>query len=679
MAESHPRRCTLADLIEALSQSATRTHAVRETVVAATELLGDGVGVTLLRDDGRYGTVTFHHPDPEQRRLLTAALDRCGSAPEDTYSHALRIDRQPIVLSPLAPAQLADLVPVRPTSVAGLDVHAAVLCPIVTDGVYLGYLVAVRTAAGGTYLPVDVELAHTLTTLLSLAVFSGRARERLQAAEERHRHILQRISEGVLLLDSEGRVTDANEPAGVMLGRPADQVVGVPLHMFLERAEQVLLSRRLADSLVGRTTTGTVRLVRADSSHRTVRVSLSPLPDQPGQPNGSVCVMSDATDQLDARGLKRQLDHLRRLDSLGHLIGGFSHDFSNLFTVITGSAEMIVAYTEPDSPERQLATDIAQAADTGRALTHQLLAFGRTDGNRLETIPVADLLREMHPLLVRTLGEHITLEFASGTEVWPIRVERGPLEQALVNLAANARDAMPNGGVLRVEASNVEVEAAAGDTPARRMVHMVVTDTGAGMNEETRRRAFEPFFTTKPAAVGLGLTTTAGILRSIGGDITLESQPRLGTTVHLRLPAGESPTGPEATRPTVVRDVLVVEDQPDVAALVQRLCESAGYAVTVATDARTAVESVAAGANPDLLITDVVMPAMTGPELAAAIRSHCADLPVIYISGYTAAALGPQIQLDANSRLVEKPFNRSTLLGAVQTLCGPGPTHPAET
>jgi two-component system cell cycle sensor histidine kinase/response regulator CckA len=260
-----------------------------------------------------------------------------------------------------------------------------------------------------------------------------------------------------------------------------------------------------------------------------------------------------------------------------------------------------------------------------------------------------------------------------------VRAERGPLEQALVNLAANARDAMLHGGMLRVAATNEVVEPGQLEegAPTGRLVHMVVQDTGVGMSDETRRRALEPFFTTRPTAAGLGLATTAGIVQGIGGYITLESQPRMGTTVHLYLPAAEAaPAVDRRTTPAIIGRVLIVEDQPEVAQLVQRLIAPAGYEITVATDALTAVTQVAGGAQPDLLITDVVMPTMTGPELAGALRTHHPDLPVLYMSGYTAASLGPQLHLDDNSMLVEKPFTRSTLLGAIRSLCGPQPTAP---
>jgi CheY-like chemotaxis protein len=345
--------------------------------------------------------------------------------------------------------------------------------------------------------------------------------------------------------------------------------------------------------------------------------------------------------------------------------------------VVAGSADMIASTTAEDLPQHQLAKDIMNAVGTGRTLTHQLLAFGRTEGNRSEIIPIPDLLTDVQSLFSRTLGEHIGLDLAFGPDVWPIRAERGPLEQALVNLAANARDAMLRGGMLRVAATNEVVAPGqlAEGAPDGRLVHMVITDTGTGMSDETRRRALEPFFTTRATAAGLGLATAAGIVQGIGGHITLESEPRMGTTVHLYLPAADERPMPSADRLThsVIGRVLIVEDQPEVAQLVRRLIEPAGYAITVATDVVTAVAQVAAGAHPDLLISDVVMPTMTGPELATALRIHQPDLPVLYMSGYTAASLGPQLNLDQNSMLIEKPFTRSTLLNAIKSLCGPQP------
>ena len=670
---AYPLRYALADLALALSRACEDAAELRAIAArAAADMIGDGAGVQVLRDDGRYDAIAFHHPDVEQSAALGRVLDRSGQMPDDDFSTALAASRRPLVLAADGPEPL--------TGFENGDIYAAVLSPIIVDNTYAGYLILTRSQPGIFYATQEVELVRDIAGEVSLALASAQARERLRASEAKYRRVLETIPEGVLQLDPDGVATYANEPIGVVLGLPRAELIGVSLRGFLDDQGQKELTRRMAECKAGRSTVGATRLLRADGSQRSVRISMMPLTDEHGQYGGVVCMVTDTTDHIDARGLKRQLDHLRRLDSLGQLIGGISHDFNNLLTVVAGSADMIAGTTAEGSPQHQLAKDIMEAVGTGRTLTHQLLAFGRSEGHRPEIIPIPDLLTDVQSLFSRTLGEHIGLDLAFGPDVWPVRAERGPLEQALVNLAANARDAMLHGGMLRVAATNEVVEPGqlADGAPTGRLVHMVITDTGVGMSDETRRRALEPFFTTRPTAAGLGLATTAGIVQGIGGHIELESQPRMGTTVHLYLPAAEERAAPSADRqaPSVIGRVLIVEDQPEVAQLVQRLIEPAGYSITVATDALMAVTQVAAGAHPDLLITDVVMPAMTGPALASALRTHHPDLPVLYMSGYSAGSLGPQLNLDANSMLIEKPFTRSTLLGAIKSLCGPQPPLP---
>ncbi|GLY05742.1 MULTISPECIES: response regulator [Actinoplanes] len=666
---AYPLRYALADLALALSRAANPAEVRTIAARAAADMIGDGAGVQLIRDDGRYDEISYQHVDDEKSAVLGRALDRSGQLPDNQYSTTLATSRRPIVLA-------GDTAEGLTASDQGIT--AAVLSPVIVDNTYAGYLILTRHTPDAFYSTPEVELARDIAGELSLAVSSARAQERLRVSEERYRRVLETIPEGVLQLDPDGVATYANEPIGVVLGMPRAELIGVSLRGFLDNMGQKELDRRIAECRTGRSTVGATRLMRADGSRRSVRVSMMPVHDENGDFGGVLCMITDTTDHIDARGLKRQLDHLRRLDSLGQLIGGLSHDFNNLMTVVAGSADMIVGATEEGSQPNQYAKDILDAVGTGRTLTHQLLAFGRSEGNRPEVIPIPDLLTDVQALFSRTLGEHIGLDLAFGPDVWPVKAERGPLEQALVNLAANARDAMLHGGMVRVTATNEVIAPGqlAENAPTGKLVHLVVTDTGVGMEDEVRRRALEPFFTTRPTAAGLGLATTAGIVQNLGGHIELESEPRIGTTVHIYLPAAEERRKAERAggdKNAVIGRVLIVEDQPDVAQLVQRLIEPAGYEIAVATDALMAVTQVASGTRPDLLITDVVMPTMTGPELAGALRTHQPDLPVLYMSGYTAASLGPQLHLDENSMLLEKPFTRSTLLGAIRSLCGPQP------
>src|SRR4051794_31819856 len=550
-----PLRYALADLALALSRVSDDPVEVRSTAArAAADMIGDGAGVQLLRDDGRYDSIIYHHIDDERSATLARVLDHVGRLPDDDFSTTLAASRRPIVLAGDG---------AEPLGGGDQQIHAAVLCPVIVDNTYAGYLVLTRETPGALYSTAEVELARDIAGELALACSSAHALERLRASEERYRRVLETIPEGVLQLDTAGVATYANEPIGVVLGLPRAQLIGVSLRGFLDDQGQSELTRRLAECKAGRSTVGATRLMRADGSQRSVRMSMMPLSDDQGRYSGVVCMVTDTTDHIDARGLKRQLDHLRRLDSLGQLIGGISHDFNNLLTVVAGSADMIATTTAEGSPQHQMAKDIMEAVATGRTLTHQLLAFGRTDGNRPEIIPIPDLLTDVQSLFSRTLGEHIGLDLAFGPDVWPVRAERGPLEQALVNLAANARDAMLHGGMLRVAASNEVIEPgkAPQGAPSGKLVHLVITDTGVGMDDETRKRAMEPFFTTRPTAAGLGLATTAGIVQRFGGHIALESQPRMGTTVHLYLPAAEERTRPAVDRqttPNVIGRVLIV-------------------------------------------------------------------------------------------------------------------------
>jgi two-component system, cell cycle sensor histidine kinase and response regulator CckA len=705
----------LADLALALSRSSTRVDEVCETAVrAAAEMLGDGAAVQLVGDDGCYDAMIAYHPDADRSRSLAETLTRGGAVPDDPYSQTMRATRRPVLLSPLTPELLAGLTP-APDAAPGIT--AALLCPLIADNAYLGFLLVVRTGEKGAYAFGDAELIRDIAGELALALASARSLERLRRSEDRYSRVLESIPEGVVQIDAAGITTFANQPGSALLGLPREQLVGLPLRGFLDDRGQRQLAGWLAGSAgqsgaadaqpaappagIGGEPTpadgsavGDARVVRANGSTRSVRLCLTQLQEDHGQPGSSLCMITDRTDHIDARGLKRQLDHLRRLDSMGQLIGGIAHDLNNLLTVVGGSADMIAGTAEPGSAHHQLAAEIVHATVKGRALAHQLLAFGR-GGSRRETIRVPDLLDDIRPLFARTLGEHIHLEFGHTPDVWPIRAERGPLQQVLVNLAANARDAMLHGGVLTATASNAVVAAGDLDDPAitGRFVRLILADTGGGMDEQTRQRALEPFFTTKSAAVGLGLATAVSVLRDVGGHITLQSKPRIGTTVQLYLPAAEEATAIAAETPTVdppagaagptgtpaspaphadsagettVKHILVVEDQPELAQLIRRLLEPAGYTVTVSTDAEAALAEFSSVRSPSLLITDVVMPGMTGPALAAALRLRHPGLPVVYMSGYTAAALGPQVQIDGNSGLVEKPFNRTILLAAVE-------------
>jgi two-component system, cell cycle sensor histidine kinase and response regulator CckA len=662
----------LADLASALTAAATQIPTVLDTATrAAAELVGDCAAIRLGPRDGGESPLTAYHPDPDRTALLARILEALLDRADDEYAAAVREGGAPVLLPSRAWDQTEPAGPVPIDHRVG--VHAGLLCPLAADETQLGYLLLIRTDAASSYSGADINLARDIAARVSLALATARSVDRVRASEERYRRIVETTLDGVWQLDPDGVTTFVNERMASILGLPRADLLGLSVRGFLDDTGQTRLAERLDQRRRGEGEVYECRLIRATGSSLWVQISAAALVDEAGRPAGSLNMVTDITDRVAARDTRRQLDQLRRMDSLGQLAGGIAHDFNNLLTVIAGSAEILAGTAEPDSPNHQLATRIVQAAASGAALTHQLLSFGRRS-QHAHAVPVPELLEGVGDLLRRALGEHIRLNVITEPGLWPVHADRGELEQVLINLAANARDAMGRGGVLTIEAANTDIEPGELDNPSLsgRFVRLAVSDTGSGMTRDTRQHAFEPFFTTKGAhgAAGLGLTTVHAIVATSGGHLHLYTEPGIGTTVKLFLPAEPTPGGlvapaEEAARAPARGNVLVVEDQPELAQLVRYLLAPAGYTVTVATDPAAAIVHVHTGLRPDLLLTDVVMPGMTGPELARALRTRNPSLRVLYMSGYTTGVLNPRGHLDEDSELLPKPFNRQTLLAAV--------------
>jgi nitrogen-specific signal transduction histidine kinase/CheY-like chemotaxis protein len=386
--------------------------------------------------------------------------------------------------------------------------------------------------------------------------------------------------------------------------------------------------------------------------------------------------------------LERQLNQAQRLESLGQLAGGVAHDFNNLLGVILNFAlfakeKMIALGDGSSNPNVQPAVKdierVVKAGESAARLTHQLLAFARREVVRPQSIDVNAVVTELEPLVGRTLGEQIEFITSPGKELWPVLMDPGQLEQVLTNLAVNARDAMPNGGKLIIDCENVNVDTAyaAGTSGLRpgRFVRIRVTDTGTGMDAATLRRAFEPFFTTKPTGqgTGLGLATAYGIVSQAGGDISMYSEPGLGTRVDVLLPASDEepkPSEPESTVPreqVAAATILVVEDADDLREITELILTKTGYSVITTSNGAEALEMVKKHRGKiDLLLTDVVMPHMRGPELAERITAMFPEIRVLYMSGYAQTILGDGGTLAEGVLLLEKPFTEPVLLAKVE-------------
>jgi PAS domain S-box-containing protein len=399
---------------------------------------------------------------------------------------------------------------------------------------------------------------------------------------------------------------------------------------------------------------------------------------------GRLIVAGDVTER---QRISRQLEQVQRLESLGQLAGGVAHDFNNLLGVILNYAAFVHEELRTADGERWETTradveQIEQAARRASELTHQLLAFARREVIHPEVISLNHSVDNTRRLLRRTLGEHIELSTVLEDDLWPVLADPGQMEQILVNLAVNARDAMPGGGRLLIETTNVDVdESYASGRPGvepGRYVRLRVSDDGSGMDPATLERAFEPFFTTKAKGegTGLGLATIYGIVTQTGGYIRLYSEPGFGTTVTVMLPATSEraePGGPAGEPDPTGRGevVLVVEDEDGIREVARRVLERRGYEVMTAPGGPEALELLGAyDGRVDLLITDVIMPQMMGHELAnevAALRPHTR---IMYMSGYAQPLVGSAQGVPTDTILIEKPFTEHTLLVKVREALG---------
>ncbi len=413
-----------------------------------------------------------------------------------------------------------------------------------------------------------------------------------------------------------------------------------------------------------------IGLLRSDGQRRDIELSSIPIVLADGAPGGAVTVTVDLTDRL---SLEAQLRHAQKMEALGRLAGGIAHDFNNVLMGILGYAEIVAADARESKVELRDAEQVLVATRRAIDLARRLTAFARREAARIEIFDVAELIDGVVPLLTRLAPETIAIETTLERDRF-VRADRSELEQALINLAVNAIDAMPRGGRLAIEVEAVELDAEhvathVGEQPGPHVM-IAVSDTGQGMDDATRARIFEPFYTTKPVGegTGLGLAMVFGAVQRAGGRVWVYSELGRGTTFKVYLPVGgEAPTADEGVADELMpggkESILVLEDDDLVRDVVERTLRRLGYEVTVASRPSEAI-ALARETAIDLLMTDVVMPEMTGDALAREIRADRPDLPVVFMSGYTSGVLDLKVgPLDV---FAPKPLTAGRIARAVR-------------
>ena len=553
----------------------------------------------------------------------------------------------------------------------------------------------------GSEFPVEISLSPISTGdgMMVLSVIRDisdrkRIEEELRRAHEelnqrKNRELRDYQNRLALIVDSsqdaiigknlDGIITHCNKGAERMYGYTAQEMIGNSISMLCpkDRADEIL-------SILEKIRRGerveyfeSVRLTK-DGRHLNVSISVSPIQDSDGKIVGASAIARDVSAQ---KKIEDQLRQSQKMEAVGRLAGGVAHDFNNLLGIITACSELLRGRVNEESAE--YVDNISEAAKRGASLTRQLLAFSRKQPSQLRVLDLNERLKEVSKLLHPLMGDDVEIVLLRKSKSAIVEADAGQLDQIVLNLAVNARDAMPRGGKLILETSVADFdEAFVRQHPsmaAGRYVMLAISDNGSGMDEATVSRIFEPFFTTKEMGkgTGLGLATVYGIVKQSGGHIWVYSEPGRGTTFKIYLPCADDKLGiapkTQAEMLPGRRDgttVLLAEDDAIMRKLTRKMLEEHGYKVLEADNGKAALELIASDhVSVDLTLTDVVMKEMSGPELVLRLLDSHPQMKVVYMSGYTGELIANQ-GLNTGIRLLEKPFTRASLLNTIDAALG---------
>jgi two-component system cell cycle sensor histidine kinase/response regulator CckA len=607
----------------------------------------DGIRVLLVEDnpgDARLFTELVRDTGAGQWHLvqvdrLSAALDRLNHEPFDVM---------------LLDLSLPDA--------DGLDtlIRAHTEAPKIPIVVLTGHddeALAVRAVRAGAqdYLVKGRMDGDLLVRSIRYASERGRAVEALERREEHYRSLIENSMDLISILNLDGTIRYVSPSHERLLGYPLDALVGRNVLSFVHAEDRPRVQTALVNGNNGRPVECRIR--HCDGSWRMLESFSRDLTHVAGV-NGMVVNARDITER---KHLEEQLHHSQRLEAVGRLAGGVAHDFNNLLMVITGYSHMLLDAMHTSDPARQELEQVVKASERAADLTRQLLAFSRRQGVRASLVNLNILVEEMDRMLRRVLGEDIQLTVKLAPELKTVRADPGQIEQVILNMVVNARDAMPSGGQLLIETRNSA-------DPNRDRVTIAISDTGVGMDSQVLSRVFEPFFTTKEHGTGLGLATSYGIIKENGGDLRVDSAPSKGTTFRIELPVAErtsddmeSPNASQA--PNGTETILLVEDEDGVRRVVESMLKRHGYQVIAAASSKDALAAADGHRGViDLLITDMVMPGMSGRKMAECLAARRPDMKVLYVSGYGDA------KAQSDTHFLQKPFSTEELATKIREL-----------
>jgi len=538
--------------------------------------------------------------------------------------------------------------------------------------VLAAYLVGRKLAALNVELTADIEERKRLEEL------RRQAEEELKISEANFRSLVQNAPFGICRSSADGdRFLMANPALVRILGYGSEQDLlrlRLSEDVHVRPDDRGFIAAAAAQSDRFEVVTD---WKRSDATHIKVRITGRKMSEPQSGENILEAIVEEITDRLT---LEEQLRQASKMEAIGRLAGGIAHDFNNLLAVILGHAELLISPKDQNIPRSQNAEAIQQAAQQAASLTAQLLAFSRRQVLQVSVLDLNQVIGQTGAMVRRLIGEDVEIRTHSGSNLGKVKADPAQLQQVILNLVANARDAMPQGGTITIETANVELDAEYTkrheEASSGPWVMLAISDTGMGMDQETLARIFEPFFTTKGLGLGtgLGLASVYGTVKQIGGLIYVYSEVGQGTTFKIYLPQVSEPLAEQHIAETVLpkaqaatETVLLVEDAADLRSLTRQFLEIAGYKVLEAENSPKAVRTADLHQGTiHLLITDVVLPGESGPTLASSLTSKRPEMRVLYVSGYTENAIVHHGLLDPGIRFLQKPYSRDALIRKVR-------------
>ena len=600
------------------------------------------------------------------RLLLTLENYRVRESSSGAIALTLAGEADVVVLD----VQLPDMSGVEVCQRIKADPTTCFVPVILVSGCYTRSEDKVEGFAGGgdVYLtkPVDPrELVGQIDALLRI--------RKAEVTLQQQAQIIDQIHDAVLGIDLDGRITRWNRGAARLFGYHSDEIVGHSCAPLIQPGERSIFFDMLAHCDSGGSESEAL-LRRKSGATFPVHGSFSPLRDSRGQAVGLLCYLVDITER---KKLEEQFQQAQKMEAIGSLAGGIAHDFNNLLTVVLGYCDLLLEQLPTGDPSREPIQHICQAGEQAAELTKKLLAFSRRQVMEMRVVNLNTLVRDFEKVFGRLLGEDILFKSELDPRLRLVQVDPVQMQQVLMNLAMNARDAMPQGGRLTIATRNVTIDAGPDHpdlTPGDHVL-LTVADTGRGIAKATMPRIFEPFFTTKEVGrgTGLGLATVFGIVKQSGGTVVVRSEEGQGTTFEVYLPASAAvvaeprPTKKREEIPSGSETVLLVEDEAAVRLLTANVLRTLGYHVLEATDGAEAICAAQMSTRPiDLMITDVVMPHLGGREAVERIRATQPKLRVLFVSGYTDDAIVRHGVLQAETPFLHKPFTPPMLAKKVR-------------